>query len=562
MRAWWWTLLGVACAASPVAPDAPADTDAARVVTCPLPEVAPPACGSGPVARGGWLPGPADPGYDDDLAQAARRHDRVFTALIAHPTGVNAEAQVALDAADARAAIDAFVAGDGWDFAAATGRSPQDTVTLWTKVAGAYAGVGIAADALRYATLRDEGAPCAEVEQARAQLVRATEGLLRAVRLPATPGVIARGYAGTSGREYGSLVDVVPLFDDAGAPLPAEKTNGTWRADVSGADPGAVWEDSCSRDMLIGWAAAFGALAHAVGRDPTFPAPVWAEVQAAASAIARSLRDVQDSGYDLEIRDADGRMTFHGILHEESVDRLYLPGARNGQNAVMALGIAAALARAAADPALDAWIADTLVADRNLPGIVAETVEGIDLGRASNYSNHNMAFLGGHLVDRHLCLDTARAPVAQGMRTLYARPGRDRQPIEQGQALYDLVAAFAARDTDGAVDPAALDRVVSTLVAYPQAPVWDTAPDHCDDDEIAAGACLAADGVTRIALEPRGGRNDALIAVAPMPWALRPPSNYHWRSNPYQVDRGGDGRTLLSAVDFRFVYWDARHATR
>ncbi len=551
------------------AQDSPSDTDAvpdsdsdavAASVVCPMVAPTPPACGSGPVDRAALLPGPGASTHDAALAAKALDHDRVFAAFITHGTGLNTEVQVR--EAAARATLQAFVDGEGWDLAAATGSTPEEVATLWTKVAGAYAGVGLAADAYRYGVLRDEGAACDDVGQARAQLVRGIEGLLRNVEITGTPGVITRGLSPTDPTAYGSLVEVVDLFDDQGNALPPDKTNGTWRADVGGDHPGYVWEDSCSRDMLVGWAAGFGALAEVIGADDSIPSDLRDRVADAARSIGLSLRTVQDSGYDLEIRDADGRMTYHGILHEESVDRVYLAGAMNGMNAVMSLGITAALARASQDPEAATWIADQLLAERDLPGLIAEYVTVIDIGRGNNYSGHNMAFLGGYLVERHLCDPAARAAVGQGMKALYHRPDRDWQPIEQGQALYDLVAAKAALDADGTLDEDAVSRMVSTLSAFPAAPYWDLGTAHCDADEIEAGACLAEDGTTMIPLADGPGRNDALVSSAPIPWSIRPPSNYHWRSNPYQVDRGGDGTTLLSAVDFRFVHWSARWMTR
>jgi hypothetical protein len=45
------------------------------------------------------------------------------------------------------------------------------------KVAGLYAGDGVAADAYRYMVLRDQGAPCDEVRRAREWLLGDLEAL-------------------------------------------------------------------------------------------------------------------------------------------------------------------------------------------------------------------------------------------------------------------------------------------------------------------------------------------------------------------------------------------------
>lgn len=201
--------------------------------TCdPLPSVAPPACGSG-AARTSLLPGPGAEGHDAALAAKARRYDRVFHALAAVYTGVNTEVIVARP--EDRELVTRFVTeDDGWDFAAYAGAPPEDAVG-WAKVAGLYAGVGAAADAFRYATLRDEGAACEEVERARAHVVAALEGVHRAMEITGTEGVIARGYQRRDLAFYGH--ETVPLFDGEGNPLPEEKNNGTWRDDVSGEHP-------------------------------------------------------------------------------------------------------------------------------------------------------------------------------------------------------------------------------------------------------------------------------------------------------------------------------------
>ena len=132
---------------------------------------------------------------------------------------------------------------------------------------------------------------------------------------------------------------VTPLFDDDGAPLPAEKNNGTWRADNFGQYPGFIWEDSCSRDMLVGWAVAYAAMWEVVKTDPAFSDAAKTQLRQDAWDILESLRQVREEGYDLEIRDADGRQTYHGIMNENAIDRVYLDGAPNGFNAVMAVGV-------------------------------------------------------------------------------------------------------------------------------------------------------------------------------------------------------------------------------
>lgn len=526
----------------------------------------PPACGSGPVARGAWIPGTADDGFDSALAAKARRHDRLFHTFFTHPTGVNSELTVPLGDTAARAAIDAFAAADTWDLSDVTELGVEDIVGGWTKVAGAYAGVGIAADAFRYGVLRDEGAACAEVDLAREHLLEALQGLHRAVEITGTPGVIARGYASTVAEGYGQVVETTPLFDGDGDPLPPEKDNGTWREDVSGAWSDFVWEDSCSRDMLMGWVFGFGAAWEVIRLDPTIPDATKATIQADAHALATTLLTVQESGYDLEIQDADGRATYHGVMNEQAVDRFYAPGIENGPYAVMSLGALAALTFVAEDDALDAVVADRLLGERALDEIARDRTMDLDFGQASNYSGHNMTFAGGLLAQRYLCDADAREAFRAAMdEGLYAIPGRDRQPEEQSQALYHLTAALS-RMGGGAhwpasdpVDEATRTATLRDLGDFHDAPFWDTPVENCDADELEAKVCTTVDGKTiHIA---GAGRNGTIVSEEPLALTTRPPSNYFWRSNPYQVNGGGSGATLYPAVDFRLVYWTGRWVT-
>ncbi len=528
----------------------------------PAQRVEPPACGT---ATGSWT-SLAPP--DAQVDAAATRHDRQFHALNAHGTGVNADLNVPLDRTAARDAIGAFVADEtAWDFEAHSGMKVTDAVGSFAKVAGLYAGVGIAADAYRYLSLLHGGAACEEIDRARGHLARDLDALHLAVAVTGTPGVIARGFALKSLGGDG-MFETTPLFDADGNALPPVKDNGTWREDVSGRYPDVIWEDSCSRDMLVGWALAFAAAWEAIRLDPAFDDAQRARLQSDAEALARSLMLVGEEGYDLEIRDADGRRTYHGILNENSLDRLYLPNAKNGFNAMMSLGIVGAFAYVAEEPELDAWLADTLVGERRLHELARDELGLVDLGLQSNYSSYNMAFTGGFAATRYLCDEVPRRAVRDGIsKGLYDREGRDRQPAEQKMTFYDFVhAAATAGGTawsapDGAVDEAAVERGMETLREFPVAPFWARARDNCDDAEIASGSCVATDGTP---LEVLGtvGRNDALVAAAPVPMRIRPHSNYYWRSNPYEVNGSGDGSGLLPAVDFRIAYWMGRWVRR
>lgn len=551
----------------------PPDAAAPTYTTCRTSAPAPPACGAGAEPWDDLLGlGASDP-RRADLAAKAERYERLFHVLHAVGTGVNTEITVATE--PGRAAVQAFAdlaADDGasWDFAAATGQQVSDVVTAWAKVAGAYAGVGVAADAFRYATLRELGADCDAVDRAREHLARDLDALHLATAITGVPGVIARGFARTDVPGTGREVETTPLFDDDGNPLPPEKNNGTWREDnsVDGAYPDYVWEDSCSRDQYVGWVVGMAAAWEVIADDPAFDDDHKLRLQQDAAALAQSLMVVRERGYDLEIRDADGRATQHAILHEYGADVGYIPGVPNGFNALLALGIVAGLAYVAEDAEIFAYLEEQLIAERRLHEIARDHVIFLDLGVGSNFSSYNMAFAGGFLAQRYLCSDDARSAVAASISSTVYDNGGERQPAEQGQSLYDFVHALAAGGGTAygpmsePTDEAAIARGLASLEGFAAPPFWDEERINCDEQELAAGSCAAVDGTTVVTPLGEVGWNDKLVAEQPLPMSIRPPSNYYWRSNPYAINGGGDGTRLLPAVDFRFAYWMARWARR
>lgn len=529
----------------------------------PLPPVTPPECGSGPVARNALIPGPAREGHDEALAREARIFDRTFHAIANITTGANTEVDVSN--ADDRTLIERFLRDDdGWDISEFAGRPAEDFLS-WRKVAGAYGGVGFAADAFRYAVLRDEGAACDEVERARGHVLASLDAAHRALSLTGVRGVIARGYQRSDVPT--SAHETVPLFDEEGNPLPEEKNNGTWREDESGEAPEYQWEDSCSRDMLIGWVFGMAALHEVIALDPTIDESVKARLRDDALAIANNLMRVGEAGRDLEVLDADGRVTFHGYLHEDAIDRVYIDSfASNSQHAVMALGIMSALAHVSEDADVSSYVYNELVRRRRLHLLVERAVGVVSVGVATNYSNYNMAFTGGWLASRYLCDDDAREAVTDGVRTELYGDAEGREPAAFRQSFYDLVVASAAAGARVGVDGTAasieedvVEGAVNSLRAFPTSPHWNTPRENCDVAEIEALRCLAVDGVTELTLLERRARGGHVVADAPLPFSVRPPSNYYWRSDPHRVNSEGNEATLLPGVDFRIAYWMGRY---
>jgi hypothetical protein len=519
----------------------------------------------------GLVPGPGEAGHDGALALLAQRYDRGFHVFHTYATGLNADLTVAVDDAEGRAAIEGFLRDDsGWDFAAATGLPVERVITGWGASVGAYSGPGLAADAFRYGLLRDTGADRTEVDRARGHLQQGLEGLHVAVAITGTPGVIARSIARTDlpGDGPAFVASAVPLFDAEGNPLPAEKNNGTNRLDNSGAYPNYAWVDSCSRDMLIGWAMGFAGAWEVIRDDHTFPAPAKARLRQDALAICQQLTIVRASGYDLEIPDADGRTTFHGYLNENNFDRAYMPGIRDGFYAIMALGTVAALNYVAEDEELERWLVEDLIRARGLAAIARDNMLQVDLGVGANFSNYNMAFTGAWLALRYLHDEAARSDLKLALAAaLYAVPGHERQPLEEKQSFFDFVYAAGMADARAGraaatlPDEGAIGRGLETLAEFPVPPYWDLTRTNCDDAEIASGLCLGVDG-TPLDLLGYAGRGDTLVAKQPVPMRIRPPSNFFWRSNPYEPNGGGDGSRMIPAVDFRAAYWLGRWVQR
>jgi hypothetical protein len=320
--------------------------------------------------------------------------------------------------------------------------------------------------------------------------------------------------------------------------------------------------------MLVGWAQAYGAAWEAIAEDPSFDPAQKARLREDARQIGASLAVKRASGYDLEIRDADGRITYHGILNENSIDRSYVKDAANGFYAVMALGIVSAMAYVSGDEALDKYVKNDLIRRRGLHLLARDSMQWVNLGPRSNFSNYNMAFTGAWLALRYTPDADARAVVAEATeKALYAVPGDGRQPLEMKQTWFDVIYAYAKAGGSvhdapaGAPDEAALGRGIETLKEFPFPPFWDVSVVNCDDVEIAAGRCTLNDG-TEIGLLGNVGWGDKLVADRPIPMRVRPPSNYYWRSNPYEPNGGGDGSRLIPAADFRSAYWTGRYVKR
>ena len=546
--------------------DSGSDVGVADIIV-PSDGVSFPECGSNVDYGRHLIPSENESGFDADLFKKVRRYDRLFHTFVTYAFGLNTELTLSNQSVEKRELLRGFLYEyDGWsldEFKA--GLKVTDIIEGWDKCAGLYAGAGIAADAFRYAILRDSGGDCKELEIARNQLVKSMDALHIAFRIAATHGVVARGFANRELPGIGKSIIPLPLFDENGNPYPTEKTNGTWREDLSGEYPHLYWEDSISRDMMLGWALAVASVKEVIKDDPSFSSELKNRLKDDATHIGEELRVKRESGYDLEFPDADGRTTFHGYINENNVDGTYIPGLNNGFYATMALGIVSAFAYASEDRAAYEYLEKQLIKRRELHKIASENMKFIDMGLQSNFSNYNMVIISAYLAMRYLPSKEARDEIKKAMEVqIYNIPGRDRQPVEMKQTLFDVIYAYSK--TDGSVYSApngfyqedAIIRGLETLNEFPNAPFYDIYIENCDEQEINSGVCTLIDGTVVTVLGYKG-RNGDLITKEPLPMRARPPSNFYWRSNPYVPNGGGDGSRLLSGVDLRFAYYLGRY---
>jgi hypothetical protein len=518
-----------------------------------------------PAAAESLVPGPGAPGYDAALASKADGFQRQLHAIITPTLGFGLEAFVSVPAN--RALIDAFLASGSSDFQAQSGKHPYEVVDAYGEWGdlGMFGGVQAAGDAFRYATLRDGGAPAAEVDLARQHLLGAMQGLHWVQQITGMPGVFARGIRRVTPAAGDPPVPdpapvTTPLFDSGGNPLPANKEP-TWRNDFSGQLPFLVWLDDTSKDQFIGYVMALGAIYDVASSDPSIPASALDPLIADAQALGERLMEkVPVSGAqqaDIVLMDADGRpTTFHDLSAEEVVSGVVLPTAINGFNALLALGGIRTLYHITGDPKLEQFYYDDLVVKRSYYDAIESSVSLMYTGTNTNYSNVNMAFVAVYGLLRYEG-DPILAGRARDIleNDLYA-PGKPRQAKGLKQAFFDFIyAGFRKAGTTGAGQVARSDGL-EMMGEHPSAPYWDVAVENCDPTEISQSACSGIDG-TPITLDTAQGWGGSLVATAPVPMSIRPPSNFEWRSDPHQVNGAGSSR-LNPGGDFHAAYWLGR----
>ncbi|MBM4354113.1 MAG: hypothetical protein FJ109_10020 [Deltaproteobacteria bacterium] len=520
------------------------------------------------------------PGLDAEMA----RQGKQFYRLNALPFGLSLN----FHPKDAQSVqvIDGFLAQDkSEDFLKVTGKHPYELAISYGEHGdlGFFGGIAVAATAYEYRVRKRDGAPPEALAECRARLVRAAQSWHLFKVVTGGGGLVARGIQKLKSEpgEPPMPVDpsaTVPLFDEAGKPLPDPKDNGTWRDDNSGGvlpEGEWNWVDSASKDQTVGQVFAMAALYDAMKDDPDIDQGLVAELEQDALLLGKMLMEKREVStwpkqiagkglYDLIIMDADGRPTYHHDLKGLSLEKFYFTqeeGGYNVFNMFMAMGVLKALHHISGDPELEAFFYRDFLHDRGYLDKAAEwpddpkAIDYIYAGTMTNFDNPDMTgvalFLALYLENDPEVTEVLRRFLEIGwwQRNKESHTARNcKQPL--WHALY---LAGTAEGTD----PALVSELATLLEAFPLGPYWNNAVINCDAQELAGGECLAVDGKTVLKLSTKPKDGDAMATEALDP-SIRPPSDFNARSNPFEVN-GGGGLRLNPGGDLQAAYWLARY---
>jgi hypothetical protein len=521
----------------------------------------PAASPSSPATGPPIFPGPGADGYDADLAALALAYDRQFLAISAAPYGMSLDAFVS-----DRGPIDDWLAsGTGFsraEFEAQSGADLYDVVYDYDEMGdlGMFGGVAALGETWRYALLRqDAGAVEDDVVAARERLEQLLSMLHAMQAMTGRSGSLVRGLARLDQPGMDDE-EIVVLFDQDGSPLPEEKS-AVWRQDQSGEFPDFVWRDDTSKDQWIGYCLMLGAAWEVARDDPDIDPGLVAAIEEDAAAMLAALQvPSEETGLDLTLIDGDGRPTTWHDLNAAEFEGTVFDSPLNPFNAWMALAGVRVLSNVTGD---DAFYQE-LAFDRGYPEIAEPVGSLIYLGYATNYSNVNMAWVSAFNLLHTETDETLRGSYLRTLDGLWGE-GDSRAPATFGGAWYAVLYAALA-----AADDAVVTTALEDLRGWPDPPYWNDEVVNCDADEIAAGVCLAMDGVTEIELygemvdgvfQAGESRGAYPVAKTLVPRSVRPPSDFEWRSDPYRVNEGGGDR-LDPGGDFRAAYWSGRYLAR
>jgi hypothetical protein len=495
----------------------------------------------------------ADPALDALAASYERQQDTFARA----ESGQNLDAFI--KPADIQTVKDFFAQGQ--PFQTFAGKHPFDVVESFDEHGdmGNFSGIASVGLAARLMVLKRDSAAAAEITRARDACVRAA----RTWHVFATiggPGIVARGVrrvtplAGEPALP-GTTPALVPLKDGMGAPLPSSKTD-TWRAPVASGFDGWIWVDNTSKDQLSGYALGVLWLWDALRTDPAAPKDVVDALVTDIVSFAKELMKIKSGpNVDLVAHDADGRATSFGDLNSRLVDGSggIVLGAnssiQNGFNAALAMGIIRAAHRMSGDAVLKKYYEDDLVTTREYPRHAADTAALLFLGEGTNFSNANMLAIALATLGRIETVPAVRARLTQLIDKFWDS-GNNRSAKYAKQPWFDVIVAGFG----GSARPEVPARMHDALVAYPAVPTMQRDVVNCDAGEIAALSCLAVDGVTTIPLSSTKGRGGSIVSTMSVPVAVRPDTNFAWRSDPFGVNDGASNR-LNPRGDWLAAYW-------
>lgn len=451
------------------------------------------------------------------------------------------------------------------DFAKQSGKQPFDVLAFYDEHGdeGNFAGIASVGIAARLMYLRGTGAPAADVTRARDAAVRAA----RAWHVYGTiggPGVVARGVRRIKAEQPGETLPgtvptVVPLKDGSGNALPAKKEP-VWRAPVAPGFSDWIWFDDTSKDQVSGYALAVAWLWDALHDDPLAPKDLAALLAAELGLFAKRLMEVTpETGVDLCLRDADGRLTSFYDLNPRNIG----PGPplpesatlRNGFNAAMALGVIRAAYHVTGNEDLGRFYYEELVGRRDLPAQMALNAGLLFIGAPTNYSNANMLAIALATIGRVETDPYVRQRLDETLTKQFWNTGDSRDASHAKQAWFDAI--YGSYAASASLEPGLEARIAANLLGFADAPAIERDRNNCDAQEIAAGSCLAIDGKTTITLAKEKGWGGTTVANEIVPQSVRPDSDFEWRSDPHRVN-GGPSSRMMPGGDFLAAYWLAR----
>jgi len=548
-----------------------------------------PDSGGGGGGGGGYgaqhmIPGPDEPGYDAVLEEKMHRYFIAYKTFASAPFGMSLDGYV--ENQNDREVIERFVNDNpnnlGFKAFCLQDINCIDGYTAYERINGAvviepgiikywdewgdlgmFGGVAAVGEFYRYAVLKEQGYPDADVAEARQRVFKLLDALHMAHTIHGVPGILVRGL-----KPKDIVPDEIlyPFTDGLGNYIPEQKDN-TMRDDMSGLYPEWSWMDSTSGDQVDGWLLMAGVAWDIISEDPDIPQNYKDQMVEDARALGDMLMAVSpESDTDMLIRDADGRLVKFCNVHpnvasygEGCPEFAVLPDPTISFEAIMGLGFIRVLYHITGDEKLRAFYYDELIEVRQWHNFIYESPWTMaDMGYATSFSNVNMVFVAYYNAIRYESDPAIRANLQHSLEIVLWDNGGIHQPAVQRQPWYDFI--YAGLRSNGFPHLVAAGGI-QTLDEWPEPPNFNDPVINCDADEIAQGWCLAVNGVDIIELPPpefRGAGGD-LIAEHVVPRRVRGHSNFDWRSNPFEPNRGGNGRRLNPNGEMLAAYWMGRY---